>query len=173
MWPTNPNGAIIVTTRLESVGFVFCDDQMRLDPFSTEEGANYVLHLASLASGVPADIESARLLSDELGGLPLGINQMTALMRTQKTSLDKFLKLYRDDKHSYHLRHAAKSGKHLSTTWLVTFNALQKSPNCRSLLGILSLLEHTGVPEELFNHWSITKPRTTSDVLSFCKVENE
>lgn len=157
--------------------FEFCEGDIRLEPFSTEEGAECVMRLASFGGGVPVDIASAKGLSAEVEGLPLGIRQLAALMRTQRTPLTKFLSLYRADKHRYHSGIPGRSGnideKRLDTNWLPTFNSLQELPNCRSLLGILSLLEHTDIPEKIFNHWDNSVSRVTDPLLDFCKLENE
>ncbi|UPK98969.1 hypothetical protein LCI18_009904 [Fusarium solani-melongenae] len=176
-WPMGENGAIIVTTRAQSVGCEYREEQIHLDSFSSEVGAEVVRKLLTWGRGPPVDLVSAKLLNDELGGLPLGIKHTVALIRTERTPLPKFVTLYRENKHRYHSRPPGRGGsdleKRLHTNWLVSFQSLQKLPHCRVLFGILTLLEHTSIPQELFNHWSSPVSRSTGHLLGFCQRETE
>jgi hypothetical protein len=172
-WPSGGNGKIIVTTRNPDIGFQLTDDQITIHPFEAKEGRECVLSLTSWPGGVPSDPRSAEELSNELGGLPIGIVHMVALMRRRKTPIKKFLKDYRQNKSSYHDKKVpGMTGIYpgikpkIGSNWTMSFDSLQGES--KSLLGILSFLSPDSIPQELFNHWDGPSTRPTSDLLSYC-----
>ena len=177
-WPTGGNGKIIVTTRHPGVGYQLTDDEIPVSPFTPEEGRECILSLASWPGGVPPDADAAQELSEELGGLAIGIIQMTALMRARRTPIDKFLKDYRRNKLRYHGRDAEGATSiyppmkpKIATNWTMSFNAL--SHDAQYLLGVLSFLSSDAIPQHLFKHWDESPSRNTQGLLPFCDDPDE
>jgi hypothetical protein len=177
-WPVDGNGKIIITTRSPMVGYDLTEDEIPICPFTDEEGRDCIIHLTSWPGGAPADSHSARELSKELDGLPIGIVQMTALMRFQKTPIKRFLVRYKQDRLMYHNKDTTGiTGIYpdikpkIATNWTMSFRALKS--NSKSLLGILSLLSPDAIPQELFNHWDGSGSRTTQGLLPYCQTFDE
>ncbi|RWA10872.1 hypothetical protein EKO27_g4237 [Xylaria grammica] len=172
-WPPGGCGKVIVTTRHPELGFVLTDDQIAIHPFSPEEGRDCVLSLTSWPGGVSSDPTSAEELSNELGGLPIGIVQMVALMRKRKTPIKKFLKDYKQNKSTYHDKEVTGMAgiypgikPKIGNNWTMSFDSLQDES--KSLLGILSFLSPDSIPQELFNHWDVPIDRSTNGLLAYC-----
>ncbi|KAI0104342.1 P-loop containing nucleoside triphosphate hydrolase protein [Nemania sp. FL0031] len=184
-WPQDSSGKVIVTTRNPELGFQLTGDQIDIHPFSPEEGRKCVLSLTSWPGGVSSDPASAEELSNELGGLPIGIVQMVALMRKRKTPIKRFLEDYRQNKSAYHDKEVVSmTGIYpeikptIGSNWTMSFDSLQD--RSKSLLGILSLLSPDSIPQELFNHWDGPQNQPTSglpaccnDVDSFFDIQEE
>jgi hypothetical protein len=159
-WPLNPrrNGKIIVTTRHPEIGYSLTEDAIIVLPFTPVEGRKCILSLATWPGGVPPDPAAAEELSNELGGLALGIVHMTALMRARKTPIRKFLSDYRRNPVKYHNTPAVKTlsiypeiKPEIASNWIMAFNALNEG--AKSLLGVLSFLSSDLIPRDLFNNW--------------------
>lgn len=73
-----------------------------LEPFTEEEGSKFVNALITWQSTVRADTSSTEELSDLLGGHALGISQVTALIRTEKLTIEQFTKMYKANQKKYH-----------------------------------------------------------------------
>lgn len=177
-WPLGGNGKIIVTTQRPDIGFKLTDHEVTVHPFSPDQGRDCILNLLSWPGGVPSDPPSAEALNEELGGLPIGIIHMTALMRASKTSLKTFLRDYRKNKARYHSKDAPgaagiapKSKPSIGTNWNISFSALQDQS--QSLLGILSLLSPNNIPQSLFKHWDECASRSTRGLLPYCRDADE
>ncbi|KAF5236255.1 hypothetical protein FAUST_6603 [Fusarium austroamericanum] len=178
LWPMDGNGKIIITTRSPMVGYGLTEDEIPICTFTEEEGQQCIIHLTSWPGGAPADPDSARELNNELGGLPIGIVQMTALMRYQRTPIKKFLGRYKEDRLKFHSKDITGiTGIYpdikpkIATNWNLSFNAL--GDEAKSLLGILSFLSPDAIPQELFNHWDGSVSRSTQDLLGYCQTFDE
>ncbi|QPC80181.1 hypothetical protein HYE68_010933 [Fusarium pseudograminearum] len=178
LWPMDGNGKIIITTRSPMVGYGLTEDEIPICTFTEEEGRQCIIHLTSWPGGAPADPDSARELNNELGGLPIGIAQMTALMRFQRTPIKKFLCRYKEDRLKFHSKDITGiTGIYpdikpkIATNWNLSFNAL--GDEAKSLLGILSFLSPDAIPQELFNHWDGSASRSTQDLLGYCQTFDE
>lgn len=175
-WPQG-HGKILVTTQKRDIAFRLTDYEIEINPFATEEGRDCIMDLLAWPGGVPADAESAAKLNEELGGLPLGILQMTSVIRDRKSTVQDFLRLYEKNKVRYHAKEteiegiAPKSDPRIATNWQLPFDLLEDDH--KSLLGILSLLSASTIPETLFKHWDECEGRSTSGLLDFCDDEDD
>lgn len=156
-------GRFIVTTQKPEIGFQLTDHEIAINPFTPSEGQECIVSLTSWPGGLPSDTVSAGELNEELGGLPLGIVHMTALMRARKSPVKNFLRKYRRDKSRYHKKEAVgisgiypKVKPIIGTNWSMPFDALQDRP--KSLLGIMSFLSSNNIPQDLFEHWDECDP---------------
>ncbi|KAI1097155.1 P-loop containing nucleoside triphosphate hydrolase protein [Jackrogersella minutella] len=169
-WPVSKHGAILVTTRDVLVATLPIDCGLEVTEFDNNEGAKFLLHLTDSRRRTNGELGAAHQVAKELGGLPLAINQMAALVNARNYSIDEFHAIYR--KYKQHLHSQKKNGwrylgyQHgLDTVWELSFTNL--GDHARACLGVLSLLSADSIPSEIF-----TK-NTASDklpkALSFCE----
>ncbi|KAK7990146.1 hypothetical protein PG989_010461 [Apiospora arundinis] len=167
-WPASQHGAVLVTTRDVLVATLPIDRGLEVTEFENEEGANFLLHMATNRRKVGDELDSARKVAKYLGGLPLAINQMAALINARNYSIEAFSLMY--EKHDQRLHSQKKNGfkymgyNHaLDTVWDLSFKNLQR--DARSCLGILSLLSADSIPVEVF---TTAQAGGRPDILSFC-----
>ncbi|KAK5062765.1 hypothetical protein LTR84_004840 [Exophiala bonariae] len=112
---------------------------------------------------VPEDEASAaKLLLEEMGGLPLGIKHISSIMKARKLSAIKFLQLYRDQAGNVETLQQLRGGKNvtfdkdykfgLHNVWKVAFTELSSTSenwNAYCLLAVICLLAPDGIPSEL------------------------
>ena len=95
---------------------------------------------------------TARIIAQELGYLPLALDQAGAYIQMTQYSLGRYLKEYKTNA-SYLLSKRWKGGKQdrsVFATWEVSFNAIQqKTPNAARLLLICGFLNNADIWEDL------------------------
>ena len=95
---------------------------------------------------------TASTIAQELGYLPLALDQAGACIHMAQYSLDRYLKAYHTNA-SYLLSKGWKGGKQdrsVFATWEISFNAIQKNnPNAAKLLLICGFLNNENICEEL------------------------
>lgn len=173
-YPNDQDGAIIVTTRKPNFGYALTAAEIQVLPFLDDEGTEALLRMATWNRSVPVDKEAAAHMNKMLGGLPLGISQIAAIIRNKKISIKRFSAIYEEDKRRWHMENP-KGGYHagydqnLNSVWHVSFKFLAEHANAKAVLGILCLLSPDSIPQELFNQWDTEHTRPRSLVLSFCQ----
>lgn len=173
-YPNDEDGSIIVTTRKPNFGYDLTAMEVQVTPFKEDEGTEALLKMATWNRSVPTDVEAAALMNKMLGGLPLGISQIAAIMRNKKIPIKRFLAIYEEDKARWHSEnprggHHADYDQNISSVWNVSFKFLAEHLDAKIALGILCFLSPDSIPQSLFNQWETedTRPRTL--VLPFCK----
>lgn len=96
-----------------------------------------------------ADLKSAGLLADELGALPLALEQAGAYVRSTPTaSLSTYLAMYRDQRgRALSLGRAFGHPDTVQTTWRLAFDALP--PRAAGMLRLVSCFGPDSIPLEL------------------------
>jgi len=143
-WPTG-QGHSLVTTRNHVLAFHPADSGLEVQPFSSQEGAEFLNHLLSRDvdySTSNDDLTSAIQLSNSLGGHALAIAQMAGLIHRRSWSITEFLHKYKKNSDKI-LRHGT-----LDTLWRLPFQSLSGSAS--NILGIICLLNPDAIPQELF-----------------------
>ncbi|KAI0139030.1 hypothetical protein F4776DRAFT_47404 [Hypoxylon sp. NC0597] len=170
-WPASKHGAVLVTTRDVLVATLPIDTGLEVDEFDNDEGAKFLLHMTPNRRRIDSELESAQLVAAELGGLPLALNQMAALINARNYSIEDFRTMYA--KYDQRLHKQKKSGwkylgyKHaLDTVWEISFTNL--GDGARACLGVLSYFSADSVPAEVF---TAPEPDKLPDILSFCSDE--
>ncbi|KAL8718464.1 MAG: hypothetical protein Q9181_008196, partial [Wetmoreana brouardii] len=169
--PKSEKGSILITTRKPNIGYELTDSELVVGPFSPQEGTKFVLRLATWQNNAKKDTQSAAELNEKLGGLPLGITQMVALMCAKAVSLQVFLKLYEQKKKEWHGLFR-RGGRHvgykedISTAWQLSFRSLDDSAHARSLLGVLCFLSPSSISQSIFR---IGTSESSSSSLKFCQ----
>ena len=156
--PSFFGGHIILTTRAWAMGRLA--RRIQIDPLEQDTGALLLLRRAGLlAPHSPledasiADVTLAKIISKELGGLPLALDQAGAYIEETQCSLVEYQRLY-------HIRRAALLHERgglvadhpdsVATTWSLCFQKIEQSnPSAADLLRFCAFLHPDAIPEEL------------------------
>lgn len=149
-WPLSANGSILVTSRdpLSKTSPSIAVHAIDIQPFTDGEAAQLLQHLSRLQR----DEEIALKIATKLGGLPLAISQMAAVIRYQYLSFSDFLSRYEDDSDRRELlsynavlpRPEARGN--IASIWAVE----QLEPTARCLLNICAMIDPDCIEERLF-----------------------
>jgi hypothetical protein len=149
-WPQG-SGSILVTSRdpLAKSMFTRRPSGLDLGPLTQQDSISLFNHLTTIFNE-PED-DTARKISDALGGVPLAISQMAGIIRRQDLTLSEFFELYTDhEEHAnlYETKYDTNlvTYRHsLSTVW--AFEKLK--PQARQLLELISFLDPDVIGEDL------------------------
>lgn len=168
-WPASQHGAVLVTTRDALVASLPIDRGLEVNEFDNADGARFLLHMATKRKRTEEEQEAAQKVATRLGGLPLALNQMSALIDARHYSINEFHAMY--DKYDQELHKEKKSGwkylgyhHALDTVWEISFESL--GGNARACLGVLSFFSADQVPSEVFR---AKKRGAAPPLLSFCE----
>lgn len=155
-WPQG-SGSILITSRDPLAKTIFTRTPCGLDvgTFSQDESLSLFHHLTE-AFDDPED-DTARQISDAIGGVPLAISQMAGIIRRQDLTLSEFFELYKD-----HEEHASLYETKFDTN-LITYRhsistvwAFEKlKPLARQLLELISFFDPDAVGEDLLMRASV------------------
>ncbi|KAL5344308.1 hypothetical protein ACLOAV_010737 [Pseudogymnoascus australis] len=155
-WPQG-SGSILVTSRDPLAKNMFTSRSLGLDlgPLTQQDSLTLFNHLTSISNEPEGD--TARQISDALGGVPLAISQMAGIIRRQDLTLSEFFELYTD-----HEEHASLYETKFDTN-LVTYRhslatvwAFEKlKPQSRQLLELISFLDPDVIGEDLLMEASV------------------
>jgi tetratricopeptide (TPR) repeat protein len=155
--PAGGQGHILLTTRSQVIGSIARHiDVERMD---TEEGTLFLLHRAGLLEDVTLDAipeverAKARELVEEVGGLPLALDQAGAFIEETQCGLADYLQLYRTRQDELLKRRGRLVTDHpdsVATTWSLSFEKVeQANPIAADLLRLCAFLDPDVIPEEL------------------------
>jgi len=182
--PQDAKGHILLTTRARAVGGLA--ERVEIEEMEPKEGALFLLRRAGvitrdaqLDAASEAHQKLAQRISEELGGLPLALDQAGAFIDETPSSLREYLELYKAE--GARLRaERGDLGDHPSVT--VTFSlAFQKvaesSASAADLVRLCAFLAPDSIPEEIFTEGAAELGKTLSpvaaDKLEFAKALEE
>lgn len=116
------------------------------------------------------DRQAARALAEELGGLPLAIEQAGAYIEATGTPLAEYLALFRSRRSELLGTAADPETPTVAATWKLTFEDLrQRAPAAADLLTIVAFLAPDEIPRQLFaGNDQLPRPlQDLSDPLAF------
>ncbi|HEX9132004.1 MAG TPA: FxSxx-COOH system tetratricopeptide repeat protein, partial [Ktedonobacteraceae bacterium] len=157
--PLPPSGHLLLTTRAQAPGGLAT--RVELETLGLDDAPLLLLRRAgllaldaSLAQAEPADWQAAVQLSQELGCLPLALDQAGAYLEETRCGLRQYLELYRSQRARL-LRHrggvAPDHPDSVATTWSLSFALIeQRSGVASDLLRLCALLHPDAIPEALF-----------------------
>ncbi|CAC5360145.1 unnamed protein product [Mytilus coruscus] len=165
-WKRNTHGHIIITTRREpneieeSMG-VKLENCIHLGIFETADGLEFVKRRTGRSEN--KDDNAILSLVDELGGLPLALEQAAAHIKSIKCSVDDYVKRF--EKKRIKLLKAAQSPRKISkdrlavaTTWQMNIEYISRQSEKEGLgtaaitvMEIASFLFADDIPKSLFN----------------------
>jgi tetratricopeptide (TPR) repeat protein len=157
--PTPLQGHLLLTTRAQALGGL--GSRLEVEPLDLDTGPLLLLRRAGLlALDVPlaqaeqTDWQAAVQLSQELGGLPLALDQAGAYLEEAGCGLQQYLDLYRSRRGDLLRRRGGVLADHpdsVATTWALSFVRVeQQSALAADLLRLCAWLHPDAIPEELF-----------------------
>lgn len=163
--PNEPEGRVLLTTRSQPTG-TFAQ-VIPVEPLAPDTGAVLLLRRTkkllptehTLEQAIPMDVTNARLLSEELEGLPLALDQAGAYIEETGVSLPAYRQRYQHERAKLLGRRGAlvsKEGEHpdsVVVTFTLSFQkACEQHPLARDLLDFCAFLQPDAIPMELFQY---------------------
>jgi tetratricopeptide (TPR) repeat protein len=157
--PPSFGGHVLLTTRTQTLGRFA--HRLEVDVLSTEVGALFLLRRAgvlsskaSLNQAKQADQEVARAICEELGGLPLALDQAGAYIEETGCGLPEYHQLYQQHRAALLAeRRGELVDDHpfpVATTWYLSFQQVeQQNPAAADLLSLCAFLAPDAIPEEM------------------------
>ncbi len=156
--PTAFDGHLLLTSRAQAMGGLAY--RLEVDMMDGEVGAllllrraGLVVYNASLEAASLSDAALASELTEELGGLPLALDQAGAYIEETQCGLARYLQLYRTRRAVLLQRRGGLALDHpepVATTWSLSFEKVeQQSPAAADLLLLCAFLHFDVIPEEI------------------------
>jgi tetratricopeptide (TPR) repeat protein len=157
--PSPLRGHLLLTTRAHALGRLA--SRLEVEPLDRDTGLLLLLRRAGLlaldaplAQAEQTDWQAAVRLSEELGGLPLALDQAGAYLEETGCGLQQYLDLYRHHRADLLRRRGGVLTDHpdsVATTWALSFAQVeQESALGAELLRLCVWLYPEAIPEELF-----------------------
>ena len=170
-WKNKTLGDILVTSRRSPQAL--CEDLdlrpetcLELDAFSVDESIEFLKKRTGLASPFKNQEEGVTELAQELGGLPLALEQAAAYISALKCSAQSYLEQYREQKSILLNRKSAKPCSEVysearlavQTTWRLNFSYIENDETDEGLgkaatffMKIATYLSPDEIPIEILN----------------------
>jgi tetratricopeptide (TPR) repeat protein len=156
--PPALGGHLLLTTRAFAVGHLA--SRLEVDTFSPEQGALFVLRRASLIASVatledvsPQERDLAIQVSQELGGLPLALDQAGAYLEATGTALATYQQIYQQHRTTLLAQRQAQGADHpesVASTWSLSFARVEEAnPAAADLLRLSAYLAPDAIAEEI------------------------
>ncbi len=148
--PRPCQGHVIITTRSSATGEII--QRKEVDPFSIEESAHFLLRRTK-KSPFDANITLAKAIAEELGRLPLALEQAGAYIEEKPCGLAGYLKRYQSTARKKLLRYKGNLTVYphspIASTLSLSFEEIQKANSTAiDLLSLFAFLAPDGIPEE-------------------------
>jgi hypothetical protein len=147
----NLGGHVLVTSRLRSWPVTMRD--LPLDTFLPENAARFLLDRVAREGHRAGDETVARSLADELGNLPLALEQAAAFISEIRWSFQRYREGLRDARPellSFRAEGSSDYPESVAKTWSITLEQL--SPRARALLRIAAWWSATDpIPRSVFS----------------------
>jgi tetratricopeptide (TPR) repeat protein len=150
--PSDPQGHVLLTTRARALGGLA--ERIAVEEMTSEEGALLLLRRSGLIDTARAEDQAlARKISEELGGLPLALDQAGAFIEETPSSLGEYLRLYGLERGKLLSERGGRLGDHPSVT--VTFSlafetVAKKSVAAADVVRLCAFLAPDAIPEVIF-----------------------
>jgi tetratricopeptide (TPR) repeat protein len=150
--PDNSFGHVIVTSRVHSLDQIGIARPVELLEWNTVAAVEFLRRRLEAVHEPRFKISAAKL-AEELGCLPLALEQAAAYISRTRMSLDEYLKAYRAEDLSL-LRRAPLNAESyptsVATTWLLNFNQVRvQSPAAADLISAIGFLSAHPIPVEV------------------------
>jgi len=156
--PPALGGHLLLTTRSFAVGHLA--SRLEVDTLSAEQGALFLLRRASLIAPdatlehvSPRECDLAMQVSQELGGLPLALDQAGAYLEATGTALAAYLQIYQQHRMALLAQRRAQGADHpepVASTWSLSFARVEETnPAAADLLRLCAYLAPDAIAEEI------------------------
>ncbi len=178
--PTGGDGHLLLTTQAQATGRIA--ERFPVEKLELEESLLLLLRRAKLLS-LSAPLERvtqevmhyARIVVEELDGLPLALDQAAAYVEETGCSLAEYLQLYRKQRLNMLNRQSQVSADYphtVASTWSLSFTKVeQANPAAADLLRVCAFLHPDAIPEifllEEASHLGASLAEAVRDPFSF------
>jgi hypothetical protein len=150
--PSDPQGHVLLTTRARALGGLA--ERIAVDEMEPEEGALLLLRRSGLIGKASAEDEAlARKISEELGGLPLAIDQAGAFIEETPSSLREYLQFFTSQRIKLLSERGGRLGDHppVTVTFSLAFEKVARtSAAAADLVRLCAFLAPDTIPEVIF-----------------------
>jgi hypothetical protein len=158
-WPSFGSGSILITSRNPSArnhGFAAAASGANIEPFNADGAARFLVRLTNQGEeDDPELLEEATEIATRLGGLPLAITQMAAIIESRTLSFREFLDDFHESKlEEFHalLQQPLQLGRQMrgyehSLASVFAFERLELGAS--ALLDVISILDSGPIEENL------------------------
>ena len=142
--PNTGSGHVIITSRDPKWGSVA--SPLSVETWPRDESVAFLLKRTG-----QADEDAADTLAEELGDLPLALNQAAAYVEATTLSIQDYLETFREQQKELMEKGAESSDYPFSvaTTWEMVFEQLEANPAAVELLNLCAFLAPDDVPLEV------------------------
>jgi tetratricopeptide (TPR) repeat protein len=151
-------GHTLLTTRTQALGGLAYS--IKVEEMNQEVGALFLLRRASLLPPgissldiMSAHYQLARIVVQELGGLPLALDQAGAYMEETSSSLQEYLEVYRAHRFALLQRRGGLTSEHpepVTTIWALAFEQVERTDTMAAdILRLCAFLDPDAIPEEI------------------------
>ena len=162
--PPTFGGHLLLTTRAQAVGRLA--HRVEVETMQQNVGALFLLRRACLigpeailTDADPADIAQAREITNELGGLPLALDQAGAYIERSQCSLLDYRQRYQMRRSLLLQQRGDLVEDHpepVATTWSLSFErAEEQCPASGDLLRVCAFLAADAIPEEIITQGAV------------------
>lgn len=154
-WPSGSHGSILVTSRKDML-YGPTEGATSISPFSTAEGAEYLLKIISRQTYNEEERESASALSREVEDYPLYLNILGAKIKGLNKSVSKYLVQFRQNPGGTLKQTNKKMNpyypKSAASVWREAFSQFENEENFDDILGLMGIVSVTGqdIPSSFF-----------------------
>jgi tetratricopeptide (TPR) repeat protein len=156
--PPSLGGHLLLTTRAAATGGLAY--RLEIETLLPEQGALFLLRRAALIApdtellqASPQERELAVQISQELGGLPLALDQAGAYLEETGTDLASYWLIYQRHRADLLRRRGGLVADHpapVAITWSLSFQRVEeKNPAAADLLRLCAYLAPDAIPEEI------------------------
>lgn len=154
--PLISQGDTLLTTRAWAMQRLA--QRIEVGPLPTKQGALFLLQrMGQLSLGKPLeqvepnDLEIAIQLSEQMGGLPLALDQVGGYLEATGMSMEEYLSIYQSHRRELHQQfHGWDYPQSVATTWLLSFARVeQRDPAAAELLRLCAFLTSDAIQEEI------------------------
>ena len=156
--PPALGGHLLLTTRAFAVGHLA--SRLEVDTLSAEQGALFLLRRASLVAPdatleqvSPHERDLAAQVSQELGGLPLALDQAGAYLEATGTALAAYQQIYQQHRTALLAQRRAQGTDHpepVASTWSLSFARVEETNHAAAdLLRLCAYLAPDAIAEEI------------------------
>jgi tetratricopeptide (TPR) repeat protein len=149
--PCVVNGHLLVTSRAQVLSMLGITNPMPVRELSPDEALRFLLARTGRNDADPSERAAAQTLGQELGYLPLALEQAAAYIHDNGSRFDNYVKSYRKRRLALLARgvQADDPTKSVTTTWQIAFDRIGATPASADLLRASAFLSPDRIPLEL------------------------
>ena len=154
--PRSNGGHVLITSRASAFGDLA--KAFNLDEMPPDEARGFLFRRSKIEDKSDKNVETADKICEELGYLPLAIEQAGAFIERNGCSFDNYLNRYRDKGIKVFDDKKYQPGSYeytVATTWLISCDKIrEQNPASANLLELCAFLAPDGIPVELLKQES-------------------